>query len=132
MAWNSISPAPQVSRRQHARLVAAVPQSHRDFLQQLPYSHVAGDFFFCHAGVRPGVALDAQLPTDLIWIRREFHQHVGLYDKIVVHGHTPVAEPEVLPNRVNVDTGAYSSGILTALVIDGAEKAILSVGHEES
>lgn len=111
----------------HARLVAAVPQSHRDFLQNLPYSHVAGDFFFCHAGIRPGVPLDAQLPTDLIWIRREFHRHVGLYEKVVVHGHTPVAEPEVMPNRVNIDTGAYASGVLTALVIEGSDKQILSV-----
>jgi serine/threonine protein phosphatase 1 len=69
------------------------------------------------------------VPSDLIWIRREFHRHVGLYEKIVVHGHTPVVEPEVMPNRVNVDTGAYASGVLTALVIEGSDKQILSVGN---
>jgi serine/threonine protein phosphatase 1 len=121
--------SPKAFAASHAKLVAAVPQSHRDFLQALPYTHVAGDFFFCHAGIRPGIALDAQVPSDLIWIRREFHRHVGLYEKIVVHGHTPVVEPEVMPNRVNVDTGAYASGVLTALVIEGSDKQILSVGN---
>ena len=108
-------------------LVAAVPRSHRDFLQALKFSASFGDFFFCHAGIRPGVALDAQDPFDLIWIRDEFHHHRELYAKVVVHGHTPVPEPEVLANRVNVDTGAFASGRLTALVIDGAEKRLLTV-----
>ena len=108
-------------------LDAAVPRSHRDFLRALKFSVIFGDFFFCHAGIRPGVALDAQDPLDLIWIRGEFHGHLELYPKVVVHGHTPVPEPEVCANRVNVDTGAFASGRLTALVIDGAEKNLLAV-----
>jgi serine/threonine protein phosphatase 1 len=108
-------------------LDAAVPASHRDFLGNLKLSVVFGDFFFCHAGIRPGVPLDAQDPRDLIWIRGEFHNHPGLYEKIVVHGHTPVAEPEVMANRVNVDTGAFATGRFSALVIDGAEKRLLTV-----
>ena len=121
--------SPRAFAASHAELASAVPQRHWSFLQGLPYSHALGDFFFCHAGIRPGVALRQQLPTDLIWIRREFHNHAGLYEKVVVHGHTPVAEPEVMPNRVNLDTGAYSSGVLTALVIEGADKQILSVSE---
>src|SRR5690606_12339437 len=72
-------------------LAAAVPQSHRDFLRALKFSASFGDFFFSHAGIRPGVALDAQDPADLIWIRGDFHRHEELFPRIVVHGHTPVA-----------------------------------------
>ena len=73
------------------------------------------------------MALDAQDPHDLIWIRDEFHRYPGLHPKVIVHGHTPTPEPEVLANRVNVDTRRVPPGRLTALVIDGAEKQILSV-----
>jgi Calcineurin-like phosphoesterase len=108
-------------------LLEAMPEVHRAFLRTLPRSIEFGDFFFCHAGVRPGVALDAQDPHDLIWIRWDFLDHPNLYEKIIVHGHTPVDEPEILPNRVDVDTGAFNTGRLTALVIDGGEKSIIEV-----
>ena len=117
-------------RSGHAELLRAVPQSHIGFLQSLAYSATFGDFFFCHAGIRPGIALERQDRQDLIWIRDAFHQHRGLYPKVIVHGHTPHALPEVLPNRVNVDTLAYESGRLTALVVDGAAKTILSVTED--
>lgn len=108
-------------------LAAAVPPAHRDFLSALKFSVSFGDFFFCHAGIRPGVALDAQDPKDLVWIRGDFHSHRELHPKVVVHGHTPVPEPEVCANRVNLDTGAFASGRLTALVIDRQEKRLLTV-----
>ena len=108
-------------------LRAAVPASHTDFLRALKFSVTLGDFFFCHAGIRPGVALEAQDPQDLIWIRGDFHRHQELHPKVVVHGHTPVAEPEICANRVNVDTGAFASGRLTALVVDRQEKRLLTV-----
>ena len=111
----------------HRALRAAVPASHTDFLRALKFSVTLGDFFFCHAGIRPGVALEAQDPQDLIWIRGDFHRHQDLHPKVVVHGHTPVAEPEICANRINVDTGAFASGRLTALVVDGAEKRLLTV-----
>ena len=114
-------------RRGWRELVAAVPDRHVAFLRGLPYSVEFGDFFFCHAGIRPGVALDRQSPDDLIWIRQIFHDHTDLYEKVVVHGHTPLPEPEVLANRVNVDTLAWQSGRLTALAVDGADKRILTV-----
>ena len=114
-------------RQGHAALVKAVPQQHLDFLLALQFSAVFGDFFFCHAGIRPGVPLEAQRRDDLIWIRDLFHNHHGLYPKVIVHGHTPNPQAEVLANRVNVDTLACRSGRLTALVVDGADKEILTV-----
>jgi len=111
----------------HAALCRAVPDSHLDFLSSLRFSASFGDYFFCHAGIRPGVALDAQDEHDLTWIRRPFLDHPGLFDKVVVHGHTPVEEPQLLPNRINVDTGAFRTGRLTAVRIDGVETRFLSV-----
>ncbi|SFU00303.1 serine/threonine protein phosphatase 1 [Mesorhizobium sp. YR577] len=114
-------------RKGHALLMDAVPADHVTFLADLRYSASFGDFFFCHAGIRPGAPLDRQDSQDLIWIRGEFLNYPYLHPKVVVHGHTPHDEPEVMANRVNVDTLAYKSGKLTALVIDGAQKRILSV-----
>lgn len=116
---------PERLRAGHAALVLAVPADHVDFLLQLGLSASFGDFFLCHAGVRPGVPLDRQAPADLIWIRDEFLRWPGLHEKVVVHGHTPTARPELRPNRVNVDTGAFRTGLLTALVLEGGEKRLM-------
>jgi serine/threonine protein phosphatase 1 len=110
-----------------AALAAAIPARHTAFLRGLGVSAEFGDFFFCHAGIRPGIPLGLQARADLTWIRDAFLDHAGLHPKVVVHGHTPQPEPELLPNRVNVDTRAYASGRLTALVVDGADKRILTV-----
>jgi len=112
------------------RLIEAVPESHAAFLRGLDFSACFGDFFFCHAGIRPGVALDRQDREDLVWIRHEFLNHAGLHPKVIVHGHTPVPEPQLRDNHVNLDTGAFSTGILTALVVDGADKRLLRAGKE--
>jgi len=109
----------------HAALRSAMPGSHIAFLDALPYSVAYGDFFFCHAGIRPGIPLEDQSPEDLVWIRKEFHRHEALHPKVIVHGHTPVAAPEILINRVNLDTLAYDSGLLTAMVIEGGEKRLI-------
>ena len=119
-------------RPDHAALVQAVPAAHVAFLGTLEFSVTLGDFFFCHAGIRPGIPLDRQSPQDLVWIREVFLYHAGLYPKVVVHGHTPQPEAEVLANRVNVDTFACRSGRLTALAIDGADKRILAVSDDGS
>ncbi|MGE0652256.1 MAG: metallophosphoesterase [Alphaproteobacteria bacterium] len=115
-------------RAQARALEEAVPRGHRRFLRALPYSVTFGDFFFCHAGIRPGVALEEQDPADLIWIREAFLSHPELHPKVVVHGHTPKGEAEIMPNRVNVDTAAFQSDRLTALVVDGASKRLMEVG----
>lgn len=104
--------------RSHEALLDAVPESHRAFLDALPYSLSLGDYFFCHAGVRPGLPLEHQQPHDLAWIRGDFLGHRGLLEKVIVHGHTPVPAVDFQRNRVNVDTGAYFSGVLSALVLE--------------
>lgn len=114
----------------HRQLLDAMPDAHFSFLRDLQRSASFGDFFFCHAGVRPGVPLKAQNPHDLNWIRREFLDHPGLFEKVIVHGHTPVREPEARPNRVNVDTRAFETGRLTALVVEGREKRFLTARVE--
>jgi serine/threonine protein phosphatase 1 len=105
-----------------AALDQALPQSHRQFLGNLESSFTCGDFFFVHAGVRPGVPLNKQREEDLLWIRQDFLLYEEDFSKIIVHGHTPVIEPEVHPNRINIDTGAYATGQLTCLVLEGDKK----------
>jgi serine/threonine protein phosphatase 1 len=112
--------------RAQKSLAARMPPEHRMFLEQTDLSASYGDYFFCHAGVRPGVPLERQTAEDLLWIREEFLQFKGSWSKTVVHGHTPVRIPEVLPNRINVDTGAFATSALTALVLEGAERRFLS------
>jgi len=109
-----------------AQLRAAFPPSHRAFLSSLPYSHCEGDYFFAHAGIRPGVPLGRQDPMDLMWIRGEFLKSRADHGKLVIHGHTVSARPEILANRIGIDTGAFRSGQLTALVAEGAERGFLS------
>jgi serine/threonine protein phosphatase 1 len=111
-------------------LRAAVPSSHLAFLGSLRTSMTVGRYFLCHAGVRPGVALERQAEQDLLWIRDEFLSSRADFGKIVVHGHTPAESPEVLPNRINVDTGAYMTGRLTCAVLEQERVRFLSTGPE--
>ena len=108
------------------RMAALVPAEHVEFLQSLEDRIVIGDYAFVHAGVRPGVALDAQSLSDLRWIRREFLDHPGPHGHVIVHGHTIVPDPVVLPGRIGIDTGAFASGKLTALGMEGSERWFLS------
>src|SRR5262249_39065287 len=82
----------------------ALPESHQRFLANLESSFGCGDYFFAHAGVRPGIPLSDQYEHDLLWIREDFLLHEESFGKIVVHGHTPVIEPDIRPNRINIDT----------------------------
>lgn len=97
----------------------ALPRSHVDFLTRLKPCFALNDVLFVHAGLRPGLPLASQSEHDLMWIRDDFLQHRGTFGKLVVHGHTPVRTPEVHPNRINIDTGAYATGQLTCLWIEG-------------
>ena len=107
------------------RFAEALPEAHAAFLGTLALSATFGDFFFCHAGVRPGVPLDKQDPADLTWIRDDFLWDGRDHGVVVVHGHTPVTEPEVRRNRINIDTGAVFTGRLTCLVLEGTEHRFL-------
>jgi serine/threonine protein phosphatase 1 len=101
-------------------LVEVMPDSHLKFLQGLRPSFLCGDFFFVHAGVRPGIPLKEQHENDLLWIRNEFLDSGENFGKFIVHGHTPVPAPDIRPNRINIDTGAYATGHLTLLIIQGS------------
>jgi Calcineurin-like phosphoesterase len=99
-------------------LRTAMPEDHKKFLRGLPLSLTCGDFFLSHAGARPGIPLWLQPERDLLWIRDEFLQYAGDLGKVVIHGHTPVGQPEIFSNRINVDTGAYATGRLTCLILE--------------
>lgn len=100
------------------RFAEALPTAHVEFLRSLKNSFSHGRYFFCHAGVRPGVALAAQADDDLLWIRDAFLNSAMDFGRIVVHGHTPMPAPEVLRNRINIDTGAFATGHLTCVALD--------------
>jgi serine/threonine protein phosphatase 1 len=109
----------------HAAFLGRFPQAHRRFLQETALSAEYGDYFFCHAGVRPHVPLDRQDPQDLMWIRYEFLNFTGGFGKVVVHGHTPHAHVQNHENRINLDTHAFKSGVLTAVVLEGEGRRFL-------
>lgn len=106
-------------------LAEEMPAEHRAFLGRLGLFIRFGDFFFCHAGIRPGVPLDSQSAEDLIWIREPFLLSGQDHGVVVIHGHTPASMPEVRPNRINVDTGAVYGGPLTCLALEGTEYRFL-------
>jgi len=109
-----------------ATLQQTLPASHKGFLASLRTSLTIGRYFLCHAGIRPGVPLQQQNEEDLLWIREPFLESAANFGKIVVHGHTPADHPEVLPNRINLDTGAYITGRLTCAVLEGERVRFLS------
>ncbi len=104
------------------RLATLVPQEHIAFIESFEDQIVIGDYVFVHAGIRPGVALAEQKPSDLRWIRDEFVDQRGDLEKVVVYGHTIYEEIEERGSRIGIDTGAYSSGKLTALALEGGER----------
>lgn len=122
VAKSADRPIPKV----HADALAAVPQAHRDFLANLPTMHLVGDCVFVHAGLRPGVALDQQTETDLIWIRDLFLIEATSFGPLVVHGHTAIDQATHYGNRINLDSGAAYGGPLSAVVIEGREAALLT------
>ncbi|WP_042001694.1 metallophosphoesterase family protein [Streptomyces sp. AcH 505] len=115
----TLSPDPQEQAILVRQLVSSMPPDHLTFLKRLRLTFTCGDFFFTHAGVRPGVPITEQQEADLLWIRDEFLHSQEDFGKYVVHGHTPVRAPEILVNRANIDTGAYATGNLTLLSIQG-------------
>ena len=118
--------APAALQEAQALFRAALPSAHRQFLEALVPSHVEGDYRFVHAGIRPGVPLAEQQEEDLLWIRDEFLNHRGDHGCTIVHGHSIVDAPAVLANRIAIDTGAYATGRLTCLVIEGTSVRFLT------
>jgi serine/threonine protein phosphatase 1 len=103
----------------------ALPAVHRAFYENLELMITVGDYAFVHAGVRPGISLENQSERDLLWIRQEFLAERGRFEKIIVHGHTPMEAPQLTPTRLGVDTGAYATGVLTAVRLEGEDQQVM-------
>lgn len=112
--------------RIHREALEKVPQAHIAFLSALPLTYARGECFFCHAGIRPGVPLDQQEETDLLWIRDEFHDSTADHGKLIVHGHTPVKAATHYGNRINIDSGAGYGNPISPVVIEGREAWLLT------
>ena len=104
----------------------AIPEPHVRFFKNLKTQLTIGDYLFVHAGIKPYVPMEEQAEQDLLWIRDEFLDSRANFGRIVVHGHTPTSEPVVRHNRIGIDTGAYMSGKLTALILEGRERKFLA------
>ena len=105
-----------------ATIAGAIPPEHQQFLRQFVDTCRFGDYLFVHAGIRPGVPMEQQMQSDLRWIREPFLMDETDHGCVVVHGHTISPRVEERLNRIGLDTGAYRTGVLTALVIEGTER----------
>jgi serine/threonine protein phosphatase 1 len=111
---------------QRPRLIRQhIPGSHLEFLEGFGAKFVFGSYLFVHAGIRPGVPLVRQRIADLRWIREPFLEDASDHRYVVVHGHTITEKVEVRENRIGIDTGAYHSGVLTALALEGSDRWFL-------
>ena len=108
-----------------------IPRKHLELIEGALLSWRAGDYFFTHAGVRPGVPLDRQADRDLLLIRRDFLECEDDFGAVVVHGHSIGEAIEDRPNRIGLDTGAYRTGVLSAVCLEGAERRFLSASDAE-
>ncbi len=108
-----------------AAIKAAIPTEHQSFLASFADTFRFGDYLFVHAGIKPGRELTAQEQKDLRWIRHPFLDDATDHGFVVVHGHTITEEVEERTNRIGIDTGAYRSGVLTALAIEGGRRWFL-------
>ncbi len=124
-----INPAPLPSKTEllslRDRLERALPANHLDFLNATIPAYRNGDYYFVHAGIRPGVKLEKQAFEDQLWIRDPFLQSKKNHGAVIVHGHSVTEEAELLPNRIGIDTGAIHSGVLTSLVLEGPTQRLL-------
>ena len=102
-----------------------VPDRHVAFLRGLQLWTESGDYLFVHAGVKPSVPMELQRTRDLLWIRGEFTRAPRPHEKVVVYGHTPTPEPNVERWKIGLDTGAYGTGVLTALRLEGVAQSIV-------
>lgn len=110
------------------RFSARVSPEHRQFLEDLELAFDLGDYYFCHAGIRPSLPLSRQTANDLLWIREPFLSWNGESNKVIVHGHTITEKPVVKRNRIGIDTGAFASEVLTCLVLEGTTQRFIATG----
>ena len=114
-----------------AMLPGLVPKRHLAFIREMENQVRCGDYLFVHAGIRPGVGLELQRLSDLRWIRSEFLEDKRDHGVIVIHGHTIADAVDERPNRIGIDTGAYASGVLTAIGLEGTERWFLSTPRDD-
>ncbi|HBM91426.1 MAG TPA: serine/threonine protein phosphatase [Rhodospirillaceae bacterium] len=107
-------------------LAKKMPATHHAFFEETLLSVTFGDYFFVHAGLRPNIPLEKQTAEDKMWIRADFITSDHVFEKIIVHGHTINSEPEIRKNRIGLDTGAFATGRLTCLVLDGTKQSFLT------
>jgi serine/threonine protein phosphatase 1 len=120
----------QGTKARRAILDSHIPAEHLELLQSLPITLALPGVTFVHAGMRPGIAPDAQSDDDLLWMREPFLSSDTAEFGLVVHGHTPGATPDIRPHRISIDTGAFATGILTAIrLCEGAPPAYLCTGN---
>ena len=131
-------PAPEADEgevglaRARDELLERMPASHLRLLQGLELMLVVGDYAFVHAGVRPKIALAAQDEQDLLWIRKDFLEASGGFEKVIVHGHTWIGDrPQVFDHRIGVDTGGYATGALTAVRLEDGEICVFQARAPE-
>ena len=106
-------------------LSRTVPDEHISFLESLPLAARIGNYFFVHAGIRPGLPIDEQVDEDFLWIREPFLTEGPRIPFTVVHGHTVTAQPIFSRGRIGIDTGAYMTGRLSILKISGGQATVL-------
>lgn len=111
------------------QVAKAIPPEYVSWLKSLPLSARSGDYFFCHAGVRPRLSLARQSRNDLLWIREEFLESEVDHGAVIVHGHSVATDVQLRNNRIGIDTGAYRTDVLTALFLEGEQCEILSTGQ---
>jgi serine/threonine protein phosphatase 1 len=124
--WNDDAELAEASFQEVARrLPEKVPQEHVDFLGRGDDLIEIGDYVFVHAGIRHGIPLEKQQVADLRWIREEFLGGQSDHRMMVIHGHTITDEPAIRPNRIGIDTGAFETGVLTAIGLQGRDRWFL-------
>ncbi len=111
-------------------MLSLIPRTHVDFISDFEDCIVIGDYAFVHAGVRPGVPVAEQKKSDLRWIREGFVNDNTPHDKMIVHGHTIFDDVDMQSNRIGVDTGAYRTGTLSALGLEGTDRWVLQASGE--
>lgn len=124
--YSNTPPDPEETRD---LLLERLPGEHLQFYRDMQLMHVSGNYLFVHAGIRPGRPLQEQSSDDLLWIRDDFTRSRQQHEYVVVHGHTISEEVEFHSNRIGIDTGAYYSGVLTCLVLQGDEQRLLQTGQ---
>jgi serine/threonine protein phosphatase 1 len=129
LAVSKRPPAATLVEDLRRRFARALPARHLGFLRTLAVAHREGDYYFVHAGIRPGIPVAAQSDMDRMWIRQRFLESDAEHGAVVVHGHSIARAPVVRRNRIGIDTGAYLSGVLSCLVLDGAERSFLQAGR---